>query len=219
MTPQCSRPRCDRDQPVPARALPVLPRAELSRLRRAGKGVGALSGPGRARILAGGGVHQPLLRRQIEGAAWPSRTGGHRRLPSRRGRVCRRGPRRCTGRAGSAVKRSATRRDISSQSAGWRSPCRHRTALFVEPWIYETGLLDEFAVNAYWSGRNRDCLDASLKILATGKALGGETRDGCSQMHGSQAINCRETRTWDRSAPTTSSGSTPWPRRARSALA
>ncbi|MGO8866344.1 MAG: glycosyltransferase [Alphaproteobacteria bacterium] len=42
-------------------------------------------------------------------------------------------------------------------------------ALFVEPWIYETGLLDEFAVNAYWSGHNRDCLDACLRILATGK--------------------------------------------------
>jgi hypothetical protein len=47
-------------------------------------------------------------------------------------------------------------------------------ALFVESWIYETGLLDEFAVNAYWSGHNRDCLDASLKILATGKLSGGD---------------------------------------------
>jgi GR25 family glycosyltransferase involved in LPS biosynthesis/glycosyltransferase involved in cell wall biosynthesis len=41
--------------------------------------------------------------------------------------------------------------------------------LFVEPWIYETGLLDEFAINAYWSGHMRDCLDACLKLLATGK--------------------------------------------------
>jgi tetratricopeptide (TPR) repeat protein len=47
--------------------------------------------------------------------------------------------------------------------------------LFVERWIYETGLLDEFAVNAYWSGHNWDCLDASLKILATGKLPAGET--------------------------------------------
>jgi len=47
-----------------------------------------------------------------------------------------------------------------------------KDGLFVEPWIYETGLLDEFAVNAYWSGRYRDCLDASLKILATGKLSG-----------------------------------------------
>ena len=45
-------------------------------------------------------------------------------------------------------------------------------ALFVEPWIYETGLLDELSVNAYWSGHNQDCLAASLKILATGKLSG-----------------------------------------------
>ena len=45
-------------------------------------------------------------------------------------------------------------------------------ALFVEPGIYETGLLDEFAINAYWSGRYRDCLDASLKILETNKISG-----------------------------------------------
>lgn len=42
-------------------------------------------------------------------------------------------------------------------------------ALFVEPWIYESGLLDEFSLNAYWSGRKRESLDASLKILATAK--------------------------------------------------
>jgi glycosyltransferase involved in cell wall biosynthesis len=41
--------------------------------------------------------------------------------------------------------------------------------LFVETWIYETGLLDEFSVNAYWSGHMRDCLDASLTLLASGK--------------------------------------------------
>ena len=47
-------------------------------------------------------------------------------------------------------------------------------ALFVEPWIYETGLLDELAVNAYWSGRYRDCIDASLKILETDKFSGAD---------------------------------------------
>jgi len=36
---------------------------------------------------------------------------------------------------------------------------------FVEPWIYEYGLLDEFAVNAYWAGAYRDCLDACERIL------------------------------------------------------
>src|SRR4051812_6344675 len=38
--------------------------------------------------------------------------------------------------------------------------------LFVESWIYEYGLRDEFAVNAYWAGRHRDCLDVCLTLLA-----------------------------------------------------
>ncbi|WP_456734380.1 glycosyltransferase [Bradyrhizobium sp. USDA 3364] len=38
-------------------------------------------------------------------------------------------------------------------------------ALFAEEWIYEFGLLDEFAVNAYWSGDYQDCIDACLRIL------------------------------------------------------
>ena len=37
--------------------------------------------------------------------------------------------------------------------------------LFVEPWIYETGLADEFAVNASWTGRDADCRDACSAIL------------------------------------------------------
>jgi hypothetical protein len=49
-------------------------------------------------------------------------------------------------------------------------------ALFVEPWIYETGLLDEFAVNAYWSGHYKESLEACLKILETGKPVGDEIR-------------------------------------------
>lgn len=40
--------------------------------------------------------------------------------------------------------------------------------LFVEPWIYAYGLADEFAVNAYWCGRHRDCLEASLRALESG---------------------------------------------------
>jgi len=39
--------------------------------------------------------------------------------------------------------------------------------LFVEPWVYQHGALDEFAVNAYWAGEHRACLDASVRILAT----------------------------------------------------
>jgi glycosyltransferase involved in cell wall biosynthesis len=38
--------------------------------------------------------------------------------------------------------------------------------LFIELWIYEYGLLDEFAVNAYWTGRYADCAEACDKLLA-----------------------------------------------------
>jgi glycosyltransferase involved in cell wall biosynthesis len=48
------------------------------------------------------------------------------------------------------------------------------SGLFVESWIYDYGLLDELAVNAYWSGRYRECLDASLKALENGKIPAGE---------------------------------------------
>ena len=40
--------------------------------------------------------------------------------------------------------------------------------LFVEPWIYAYGLLDELAVNAYWAGEYRECLDACERILREG---------------------------------------------------
>ena len=41
--------------------------------------------------------------------------------------------------------------------------------LFVQPWVYDYGILDEFAVNAYWEGAYRELLDASLKLLAGDK--------------------------------------------------
>ena len=41
------------------------------------------------------------------------------------------------------------------------------SGLFVQPWVYEYGLLDEFAINAYWAGAYRESLDASLKLLAS----------------------------------------------------
>jgi GR25 family glycosyltransferase involved in LPS biosynthesis/tetratricopeptide (TPR) repeat protein len=41
--------------------------------------------------------------------------------------------------------------------------------LFIQPWVYDYGLLDEFAVNAYWTGAYRESLDACLKLLATDK--------------------------------------------------
>jgi SAM-dependent methyltransferase len=41
--------------------------------------------------------------------------------------------------------------------------------LFVQLWVYDYGLLDEFAVNAYWAGAFHESLDASLKLLNSDK--------------------------------------------------
>jgi glycosyltransferase involved in cell wall biosynthesis len=43
------------------------------------------------------------------------------------------------------------------------------SGLFVEKWIYEYGLLDELAVNAYWTERYQDCLEACTRLLSEGK--------------------------------------------------
>ena len=40
------------------------------------------------------------------------------------------------------------------------------SGLFLEPWIYNYGLLDEYAVNAYWAGHFQDSLDACERVLA-----------------------------------------------------
>ncbi len=42
-------------------------------------------------------------------------------------------------------------------------------ALFVEPWIYAYGLLDELAVNAYWAERYEDSLGACERLLRENK--------------------------------------------------
>lgn len=44
--------------------------------------------------------------------------------------------------------------------------------LFVDSWVYEYGLLDELAVNAYWSGQYKDCLDACHRLLREGNMPG-----------------------------------------------
>ena len=41
--------------------------------------------------------------------------------------------------------------------------------LFVAAWIYDYGLLDELAVNAYWTEQYQDCLDACQRLLREGK--------------------------------------------------
>jgi glycosyltransferase involved in cell wall biosynthesis len=59
---------------------------------------------------------------------------------------------------------------------GLQIPMPASDSLFVEPGIYETGLLDELSVNAYWAGCNWESLDASLNLLATGKLSAADTR-------------------------------------------
>ena len=41
--------------------------------------------------------------------------------------------------------------------------------LYIENWVYDYGLLDEFSVLCYWTGRYRECLDAATRILREGK--------------------------------------------------
>ena len=44
-----------------------------------------------------------------------------------------------------------------------------KDAMGVESWIYEYGLLDELAVNAYWIGKCAECVDACDRLLSEGK--------------------------------------------------
>jgi glycosyltransferase involved in cell wall biosynthesis len=53
---------------------------------------------------------------------------------------------------------------------------RPDNALFPEDWVYEYGLLDEYAVNAYWTGRYDESLKACRKILSTAKLSEGERK-------------------------------------------
>jgi glycosyltransferase involved in cell wall biosynthesis/GR25 family glycosyltransferase involved in LPS biosynthesis len=46
---------------------------------------------------------------------------------------------------------------------------KQTNGLFVQPWVYDYGLLDEFAINAYWAGAYRESLDACLRLLASDK--------------------------------------------------
>jgi len=43
------------------------------------------------------------------------------------------------------------------------------TGLFVEPWVYQYGILDELAINAYWAGHYREAVDACEIILSETK--------------------------------------------------
>ena len=43
-----------------------------------------------------------------------------------------------------------------------------KDGLFVQDWIYQYGLLDEFAVHAYWTDRFEECVDAAERLLSEG---------------------------------------------------
>lgn len=47
-------------------------------------------------------------------------------------------------------------------------------ALFLEPWVYDYGLLDEFSILSYWVGHYRESFDACLKLLREGKMPANE---------------------------------------------
>jgi ADP-heptose:LPS heptosyltransferase len=42
--------------------------------------------------------------------------------------------------------------------------------LFVQPWVYEYGIIDEYAVNAYWAGCYAESLSGCLELLKLGRA-------------------------------------------------
>jgi len=42
--------------------------------------------------------------------------------------------------------------------------------LFIQPWVYDYGLLDEYAVNGYWAEAYFESLNACLKMLESDKA-------------------------------------------------
>jgi glycosyltransferase involved in cell wall biosynthesis len=83
--------------------------------------------------------------------------------------------RTCPHRAEAAYRASRLCRLRSDFGRGYEIAKRARglgppeDSLFVETWIYDYGLLDEFAVNAYWSERYKDCAEAILTALSRGK--------------------------------------------------
>jgi hypothetical protein len=69
-------------------------------------------------------------------------------------------------------------RNVEGTDFGRRAAALPKPAggLFIEDWVYEYGALDEFALNAYWSGRYKESLDANLLLLAERK-IPGDMRD------------------------------------------
>ena len=84
-------------------------------------------------------------------------------VPNRAGGAA---PRRVPDCAGS---RAATPEGLRGRQAVGLPLTPPNDALFVETWIYDFGLLDEFSINAYWAGHYQESLDASLRLLGENK--------------------------------------------------
>ena len=54
--------------------------------------------------------------------------------------------------------------EIASLGLGLPQPAG---ALFAQDWVYDYGLLDEYAISGYWTGAYRESLDASLRMLGS----------------------------------------------------
>ena len=76
------------------------------------------------------------------------------------------------------------------------------SGLFLQPWVYEYGILDEFAINAYWAGAYRESLDASPEAAGERQtaAVDGEAHRRQRALRRRQAAEPRR-RTSARSAP------------------
>jgi tetratricopeptide (TPR) repeat protein len=81
----------------------------------------------------------------------------------------------CPRRAESLHAASCYCRAIGQHHIGFMLARQGRTivepadGLFIEPWVYRYGLLDEYAVHAYWSGRYSECLVACEQLLREGR--------------------------------------------------
>ena len=120
-----------------------------------------------------GNLLQPLSGRQDDGGPRPRPRGDPRHPTSAPRMHARRGPRQPMARAdivgsgmiswgGFAIAKPAI--DLAAPAGG----------LFVETWIYEFGLLDEYAVNAYWVGDDEACAGACRAILRTQNVPSGD---------------------------------------------
>ena len=76
--------------------------------------------------------------------------------------------------------------------------------LFIEQWIYDYGVLDEYAVNAYWSDHYDECLKACRRILAGG-AIPAAERPRIEANRNFAADKLRELRSADGGARSKSS--------------